>query len=98
MSWINIGAVYYMLVRKSGKRSAQKFMTLLPELPLALLMPDVSSIMAAAKLKSTRRLSYADAFAANLAIDLGATLVTGDPELAQMTDKFDVEWLGSPTP
>lgn len=54
--------------------------------------------MSAAKLKSTRRLSYVDAFAANLAIDLGATLVTGDPELAQMNDKVDVEWLGSPTP
>ena len=50
----------------------------------------------AAGLKSRSRLSYADAFAANLAIDLGATLVTGDPELALMTDKFDVEWLGRP--
>ncbi len=63
-----------------------------------MILPTPNTIMSAAKLKSTRRLSYVDAFAANLAIDLGATLVTGDPELAQMNDKVDVEWLGSPTP
>ncbi len=48
----------------------------------------------AAKLKSGRRISYADAFAVTLAVREGATLVTGDPELRGMQDILRVEWLG----
>ena len=50
---------------------------------------------AAAKLKSTRRISCADGFAAALAQSEGAALVTGDPELAAMTDVVTVEWIGT---
>src|SRR5258708_17313284 len=64
MSWINAGEVYYMLVRKNGSRVADEFLTRLPSLPLRLVLPDEEAVIAAAKLKSVRRLSYADAFAA----------------------------------
>jgi len=51
-------------------------------------------VIEAAKLKSIRRLSYADSFAAALASRQDAVLVTGDPELHEMRDLLKIEWLG----
>ncbi len=45
-------------------------------------------------MKTTAKLSYADAFAAVLSQTLGATLLTGDPELGRMTDVLSIEWIG----
>ncbi len=95
MSWINAGEVYYMLARKNGLRVADEFLTRLPSLPLRLVLPDEEAVIEAAKLKSGHRISYADAFAATLALRENATLVTGDPELRAMRGILRVEWLGS---
>jgi predicted nucleic acid-binding protein len=94
MSWINAGEVYYMLARKHSPQAADEFLARLPSLPLRLLLPDNQAILAAARMKSTAKLSYADAFAAVLSQALGATLLTGDPELGQMRDILSIEWIG----
>ena len=67
MSWINVGEVYSMLVRKHDRKTAEEFLTRLPSLPIRLLLPDEDDIIAVAKLKATRQISYADASAAALA-------------------------------
>jgi len=67
MSWVNVGEVYYMASRKLGERHASAFLVRLPALPIRLVLPGQEAIIAAAKLKSTRRISYADGFAAALA-------------------------------
>ena len=95
MSWINAGEVYYMLVRKHGPQVAGEFLTRLPSLPIRLVLPVEASVISAAKLKSTRRMSYADAFAAALAIQEKAVLVTGDPEFGNLGDLLAVEWIGN---
>ena len=41
-------------------------------------------------------ISYADAFAAPAADELGASLVTGDPELDQVGDRIQIEKLERP--
>jgi predicted nucleic acid-binding protein len=56
-----------MLVRKHSQQAAKEFLSLLPTLPLRLVLPDEDAVIEAARLKSTRRLSYADSFAAALA-------------------------------
>lgn len=43
-------------------------------------------VLAAATLKIKHTLSYADVFAASTAIELDATLITGDPELIALQD------------
>jgi len=98
MSWMNVGEVYYMASRKLGPKAAEDFLNRLPSLPLRLVVPEPEDFIAAAKLKATRRISYADGFAAALAIGQGGTLVTGDPELAAMSDVLTVEWIGQPLP
>jgi len=94
MSWINVGEVYYMLVRKHDPTLAEEFLARLPSLPIRLMVPNEEDIIAAARLKATRRLAYADAFAAALTQRENATLITGDPELRDMTDVLRVEWIG----
>jgi ribonuclease VapC len=94
MSWINAGEAYYMLVRKHSQQAADEFLRRLPTLPIRLVLPDEEAVIEAARLKSTRRLSYADSFAAALARQEKAVLVTGDPELREMADIFTVEWIG----
>ena len=44
-------------------------------------LPDRALILEAARIKADYPMSYADAFAAATAIQLGAPLWTGDPEL-----------------
>ena len=52
-------------------------------------------VRAAAELKALGGLSYADCFAASLAQELDATLVTGDPEFAGLEKEglIRVLWL-----
>ena len=50
-------------------------------------------ILAAAELKAQYPISYADAFAAALAIERGATLVSGDPEFSALTPEINLLWL-----
>lgn len=94
MSWINAGEVYYMLARKNSRQAAEDFLTRLPSLPIRLVLPEEADIVAAAKLKSAFRISYADAFAAALAIKENAALLTGDPEIRGMGNMVNVHWIG----
>ncbi len=68
----------------TASRLRRSFLERLPALPIRLVLPDEEAVIEAARLKSTRRLSYADSFAAALARQEKAVLVTGDPELGEM--------------
>jgi predicted nucleic acid-binding protein len=94
MSWINAGEAFYMISRKDSRRAADEFLVRLPSLPIRLVVPDEASIVAAARLKSTRKISYADGFAAALAQRENAALMTGDPELREMGDVLAIDWIG----
>jgi len=94
MSWINVGEVYYIVVRRHGVEKAEAFLKSIPALPIRVVLPTDADVIAAARLRSSRRLSYADAFAAALAIREGAAVITGDPELRALSDILSVEWIG----
>ena len=85
-----------MLSRKHGAKSVAEFLKRLPSLLIRVVLPDEEDIIPAAKLKSTRKISYSDGFAAALAIKETAPLITGDPELREMSDPLTVEWIGPP--
>ena len=94
MSWINVGEVYYMLAKKHDLKAANEFLTDLPSLPIRLLLPDQEDIMAAARIKALRKLSYADSFAVALGMEVDAAVITGDPEIRDLADLVTVEWIG----
>jgi ribonuclease VapC len=49
--------------------------------------------MAAARIKASHAISYADAFAAATAQKHEAVLVTGDPDFKLVENLIDIEWL-----
>jgi predicted nucleic acid-binding protein len=80
MSWINLGEVLYVLKRARGAEVAEQTIRDIESVVRAML-PDRALVIDAAAIKSANRMSYADAFAAATAVQLGAPLWTGDPEL-----------------
>src|SRR5689334_11483371 len=80
LSLLNAGEIYYIMYREQGFDRAEEMLQDLYELPIILHLPTEERIWAAAHLKAKYPLSYADAFAAALAQELGAVLVTGDSE------------------
>jgi len=80
VSMINIGEVYYMIHRKSNKANAEKALEIIQTLPIEIVEADWDATYEAAKLKSKYRISYADAFAAALTIQMKGTLITRDRE------------------
>ena len=94
MSAVNVGEVFYSVVRRYGEESGHNVLAVLHELPLEIHEVPYSRVLAAAHLKAKYPISYADAFAAALAEELGATLLTGDPEFKAVAGRIAIEWLG----
>jgi predicted nucleic acid-binding protein len=80
MSWINLGEVHYVLRRLHGEDDASETVRDLRNV-LDARLPDERLVLDAARIKADRPMSYADAFAAALAVSQDAVLWTGDPEL-----------------
>lgn len=93
MSLINLGEVVYLVERRHGLDQTRLVLAGLEATHLQYAAVDRSRVLAAAHLKAHHAISYADAFAAALAHELGATLVTGDPEFGRVADKVEIEWL-----
>ena len=93
MNAVNLGEVYYIISRKRGTDIANLTVALLKREPINLVVADERLALIAGRIKAFHRLSYADAFAAATAIDLNATLLTGDDEFKSVEDKVKIEWL-----
>ena len=78
MSAVNWGEVFYTAWRRHGESAAREVEGRLLELPIAVVEVDRQRASRAGALKQRHNLGYADAFAAELAIERGAWLVTVD--------------------
>lgn len=94
MSEINLGEVIYHTERKHGADEANETLVEIEALPIQMAGVTRARILAAAHLKANHRISCADSFAAALAQEHGATLVTGDPEFRALAPSLAIEWLG----
>jgi predicted nucleic acid-binding protein len=95
ISSVNVGEIYYMLIRKGNIKTAEAAVNSLNHFPVQIIDPDFKSCMEAATLKAKFTISYADAFAAALTISKKATLVTGDKEFDKLigVTGFKVKYL-----
>lgn len=84
MSAVNWGEVYYIEWRRYGEAKAQEAELKLHSLPILVIPADQDRATRAAAIKQKHNLGYADSFAAELAIERNAWLVTADPEFAKM--------------
>ena len=98
MSVINLGEVYYKLIRVAPLLSTEEFLSEIDRLPVALVDVDRSMALSAGRIKAKYPMSYADCYAAALGQQLGARVVTGDPEFEQVERAgiVEVEWLPRP--
>jgi len=93
MSAVNYGEAYGKIMRDHGPQQAIKVMGSVRLLPIQI--QDATSLRAmhAQDLKNRYKLYYADAFAAALAIEHKATLVTSDTDFKKLGHNFPVLWL-----
>lgn len=80
MSWVNLGEVLYILIRRQGANAANAAVRDLQR-QLHMDRPTEAVVRRAAEIKAGHPMAYADAFAAATAIAHDGELWTGDPEL-----------------
>lgn len=92
MNWAEL---YYTMERAGGRRAAEEAVGDLATLPIDIVGvgDDLKLARLAAQLKAGHKLSLADAFAAALAKDRKAELVTGDPEFKALEKEIKICWL-----
>ena len=93
MSWINIGEVYYQIIRRKGKQVAEETLMELKILPITFISVTDELVKKAAELKAKYPIAFADCFAIATAFMKDATLVTGDPEFEKTSGEVKVEWI-----
>jgi predicted nucleic acid-binding protein len=84
MSAVNWGEVFYIAWGRHGEAKAREAEARLQEMPVAVISADRERASRAGAVKQKHGLGYADAFAAELAIERGAWLVTADPEFSKV--------------
>jgi predicted nucleic acid-binding protein len=93
---VNWGEIYYNTMRTVSQEAAEQKAKEIAGLTIELVGVEANNlelVRQAAIYKATRRLSYADAFAAALAKIRNAELVTGDHEFRQIEDEIKIDWL-----
>ena len=95
MSAVNWGEVFYNEWRRYGESKARDAETNLRCLPVLVVPVDLERATRAAALKQKHNLGYADAFAAELALERAAWLVTADPEFSKLGKVLSVYSLPS---
>jgi predicted nucleic acid-binding protein len=95
MSVVNWGEIYYSTMRKVSRTAADETVRELAGLNVELVAveTDLHLVKQAAIYKATKKLSYADAFAAALARLNNAELVTGDREFKEVEAEIKIRWL-----
>jgi predicted nucleic acid-binding protein len=93
---IHIGEVYYITLREQGKSLADLAYARIKALPIKTIdRIDEELLLTAAGLKAKYPISYADSFAAALAMTKNCPLLTGDPEFTSLEKQgiISIEWL-----
>jgi len=93
MTEANYAEVKYITVRKDGATRWDEIARELCALPIEFHPIDRNLADLAADMKARHKISLADAFAAALAKERKAELVTGDPEFAALEKEIRIVWL-----
>jgi len=93
LSVVNWGEVYYIILREEGQKRADEVSNLISTLPVEIVPADLEIAKKAAEYKATKKMSYADCFAAALAKLRKAELVTGDEEFKGVAKDIKIQWI-----
>ncbi len=97
LSSISLGEMYYNSWKEWNQDRAEEVLAAIAKLPIHVIHPTESDVLAAARIKGRYQVSYADAFVALLAIQFAAPVLTGDPDFLklQADGVLYVEWIGA---
>ncbi len=93
---VNWGEIYYNTMRRVSQEAAEQKAKEIAGLTIEIVGvegKDMELVRQAAIYKATKKLSYADAFAAALAKVRNAELVTGDQEFKEVQGEIRIGWL-----
>ena len=93
MTDVNYAEVKYSIVKKDGAQAWAEAAKILQGLPIDFHSTTRALADTAADFKARFKLSLADAFAAALAKERKAELVTGDPEFADLESEIKIVWM-----
>ena len=99
MSVVNFGEVLYVLERRRSAKASREVRQAFEDSPeITLVEVTVERAAMAAVLKARGGMAFADCFAAALAEETNGTVLTGDPEFAQVEGEVNIEWLTGKKP
>jgi uncharacterized protein len=93
ISVVNAGEVWYIIAREASEADANRSISELRQLGIKFVDADWDLAREAAGYKSKHRMSFADCFAAALAKQRRAHLVTGDQEFKRVEQEITINWL-----
>lgn len=93
MTVVNGGEVWYIIARQTSDVDADRSISQLRDLGIEFVDADWNLAHGAGYLKSRNKMSLADAFAASLAKQRKAHLVTGDQEFKLIEQEINISWL-----
>jgi predicted nucleic acid-binding protein len=93
MSVVNAGEVWYIIAREASVNDADRSIHQLRQLGIEFVDANWTLAHAAGGYKSKHKMSFADCFAAALAKQKRATLLTGDLEFKQVEKEITIDWL-----
>ncbi len=93
MSVINLGEIWYAIARSNSAEVADRYIGDIKGLGVEIVDADWALTRQAAMFKARGNISYADSFAAALAVLKNAELVTGDKEFKPLENEIRIMWL-----
>ncbi|MEE8400156.1 MAG: type II toxin-antitoxin system VapC family toxin [Desulfobacterales bacterium] len=93
ISEINLGEVHYKTIHRLGLAAARNHLEQFSELPIRVIPPSSDIILSASEIKAEYAISYADCFAVATALNVEASIVTGDPEFKKVEHFVEVVWI-----
>jgi len=93
VSVVNWGEVIYHALRSGGEKTALLAEDAMRALPLQFVDANKEIALQAAHFKASNKMSYADCFAAALALKKKCELVTGDKEFKQVEHAIKIRWI-----
>ncbi len=85
-SWVNLVEVYYRVARDQGRDAADETLADL-RAALSLDLPGTARMIEVARLKARAAVALGDCFALVTAAAHGLVLLTGDPEIVELSDR-----------
>ncbi len=93
ISAVNWAEVRYVIERKTGPGGWSRDRLKILGLPIEVVPADLAAAELAGEIKSSRKMSLADCFAAALAKQRDAELYTGDPEFRALEPDWKIIWI-----